>query len=333
MNQTEYLQRLQLLAENKLDFDQLALELFAFQSVENQVFAEYLERIGKTGFEPASVEEIPFLPISLFKSREVFCRNFEAAHCFRSSGTGGERSRHFISDPHFCAAHSRALFRAALGNIQQYEIIALLPGYEENPDSSLIFMVKALEQESTGHLSFCGMNFPALQQALSECRKRNHRPLVFGVSHALLSLLESGLQVDFSDVLLIETGGMKGLRRELSKAELLNTLQEGFRPEKLVSEFGMCELSSQAYGFPELYQPGFSLNALVRNAEDPLGPAKTTGRGVLNFIDLANFSSCAFIAGEDLGEVYSDGSFSVAGRLDQAEIRGCNLLFAPDSIS
>jgi len=322
-----------LFQQAKFNFESFALELFAFQSVHNPVYAEYLQRIGKAGFHPAKPEEIPFLPISLFKTRQILCEGFREKLVFRSSGTGGHRSQHFISDPEFCASHSRSLFHHALGDISQTEIIALLPGYEENPDSSLIFMVKALQQESSGIPTFCGMDFQLMLQALEACRRRNHQPLIFGVSHALLNLLESNIKPDFSDVLLIETGGMKGLRREISKPELLEVLQQGFQPKQLVSEFGMCELNSQAYAFPERYHPGFSLKVLVRNPEDPLGIAKANGRGVLNFIDLSNFASCAFIASEDLGEVYADGSFSVAGRLDQAEIRGCNLLFAPDSIS
>ena len=219
-------------------------------------------------------------------------------------------------------------FQQASGDIRNCEILALLPGYEENPESSLIFMVKALQELSASEVRFFGMDFAAFEIALQNCRKRGHQPLIFGVSHAYLSLLESGRKSDFSDAIMIETGGMKGLRKEISKTELLETLEQGFRPKQLISEFGMCELLSQAYGFPERCHPAGTLRAFIRQPEDPLAAVSKSGRGVLNFIDLANYASCAFIASEDLGSVYDDGSFSILGRMDQAEIRGCNLLFA-----
>lgn len=324
----DFREKLRLLQKDDGIFEELALELFYFQSRHNPVYSEYLQRIGKSGLAPESLSEIPFLPISFFKNHKVFTEGYVSEICFRSSGTGGERSMHFLPDASFAAGHSRMEFIHSVGSIKDREIIALLPGYEENPDSSLIFMVKELEPESAGNLLFAGMDFETMKLALKECRQRGNKPLIFGVSHALLSLLETGDVPDFSDILLVETGGMKGLRKEISKAELLETLQQGFRPQRLVSEFGMCELSSQAYAFPEKYFPGFAMKVLVRQPDDPLGSASNSGRGVLNFIDLANFASCAFIAGEDLGEVDEDGGFKVFGRLDQAEIRGCNLLFA-----
>ena len=313
---------------DSVDFEQLALDLFSFQSVNNPIYSEYLFRIGKKDYQPAGLEQIPFLPIALFKTREVICQGFEKTLLFRSSGTGGNRSSHWISDSSFCSAHSRLLFNEAVGEIYDMEILALLPGYEENPASSLLFMVKELARETTRPAQFLGMNFGSLHQALKDCRNRGHRPLVFGVSHALLQLIESGNIPDLSDACLIETGGMKGLRQEMSKTSLLEMLQDGLMPFRLISEFGMCELSSQAYAFPELYKPGPGLKVLCRNPEDLLGNARQKGRGVLNFIDLANFSSCAFIAGEDLGEVFEDGSFRISGRMDLADVRGCNLLFA-----
>jgi hypothetical protein len=316
------------LAMGRLAFDALAFRLFEFQSQQNPAYAEYLSLIGKAGFRPSSLNEIPFLPISLFKSREVFCRGFTEKIRFMSSGTGGNRSRHLLSDPEFCGRNSRQIFTSVIGSISDRQVIAMLPGYEENPDSSLIFMVKQLEEISAGNLNFTGLDFEKLRVAIRDCRSRGNKPLIFAVSHALLSLLDSGTQIDFSDALLIETGGMKGLRQEVSKPQLMELIRSGFQPEKLISEFGMCELSSQAYAFPEIYYPAYSLKVMVRDAEDPLGFVANYGRGALNFIDLANYASCAFIAAEDLGEVFPDGSFSVTGRLDQAEIRGCNLLFA-----
>jgi hypothetical protein len=309
-------------------FDELALELFAFQSKENPVYHEFLKRTGRLNFIPEKAEEIPFLPIGFFKSKDVFCRGFRPELQFSSSGTGGNRSRHLISDPAFAASTSLNGFLNAVGDISRHQVLALLPGYEENPESSLIFMVKGLENASASAARFFGMDFDSFEKALEECRMRQHLPLIFGVSHAFLSLLETGRKPDFSDALMIETGGMKGLRKEISKMELLEILQSEFRPGKLISEFGMCELLSQAYAFPERYHPAKTMKAFIRQADDPLAPAGKTGRGVLNFIDLANFASCAFLASEDLGMVYEDGSFSVLGRLDQAEIRGCNLLFA-----
>lgn len=328
MQEADWKNKLHELAAGKVSFEEIAFRLFRFQSENNPVYSEYLHLTGKSGIRPSSLEEIPFLPISLFKGREVFCRGFSEKIRFMSSGTGGSRSLHLIEDPEYCAGISRRVFSASVGNIREREIIAMLPGYEENPHSSLIFMVKGFREISAAAPVFTGLDFQKLGKALEECRNRENKPLIFAVSHALLSLLESNIDLDFSDVLLIETGGMKGLRRELSKPEMLAIIREGFQPEKLFSEFGMCELSSQAYAVGEHYLPAFSMKVRVRDAMDPLGECQKYGRGVLNFIDLANYASCAFIAGEDLGEVFPDGRFSVSGRLDQAEIRGCNLLFA-----
>jgi hypothetical protein len=316
------------LQKNDAAFAQLALELFYFQSKENPVYARYLQLIGRKDYAPQKPEEIPFLPIEFFKSNDVFCNGFQPVLRFSSSGTGGNRSRHLIADPEFYAQSSRLAFQKAAGDLYNTEILALLPGYEENTESSLIFMVKALQELSASEVRFFGMNFSSFETALQDCRKRGRQPLIFGVSHAYLSLLESGRYPDFSDALMIETGGMKGLRQEISKTELLETLEQGFRPKRLISEFGMCELLSQAYAFPDRYIPSGTLRAFIRQPEDPLAVVSDSGRGVLNFIDLSNFASCAFIASEDLGSVYDDGSFSILGRLDQAEIRGCNLLFA-----
>ncbi len=328
MEINSFRKNIQKLQEGSPDFEALALELFSFQSTQNPVYAEYMERIGLREFTPCSLQEIPFLPIGFFKTREVFCEGFIPEIRFRSSGTGGNRSQHILADAAFYGSQSRKGFISAIGSIEKYEILALLPGYEENPESSLIYMVQALKEAKPAGLRFFGMDFSAFVSELEACRQRGHKPLIFGVSHALLSMLESRLQFDFSNAVLVETGGMKGLRKEISKAELLEILEQGFRPKKLVSEFGMCELMSQAYAFPERYHPVSALRAFVRQPEDPLAAVRLSGRGVLNFIDLGNFASCAFIASEDLGEVYADGTFSVHGRLDQAEIRGCNLLFA-----
>lgn len=320
--------KLSALRERPDSFHELALELFEFQSSQNPVYAEYLKLTGQNTIKPTDLNEIPFLPIGFFKTRKIICSGFETEFAFTSSGTGGHSSKHFIYDPEFYDENSLFTFEKQVGELKTYEIIALLPGYEENPGSSLIRMVRALARASGAEASFAGLDFQSFLKALGECRNRNKKPLIFGVSHALLRLIESGLNPDLSDCVILETGGMKGLRKEMGKHELLQSLQEGLQPELLISEFGMCELMSQAYAFPEIYQPGYSLKALTRNPEAPLEKSSQTGRGALNFIDLANYGSCCFIASEDLGEVAADGSFQVFGRLDQAEIRGCNLLFA-----
>jgi len=320
--------KLSVLREKPDSFLELALELFEFQSSKNSVYAEYLNLTGQNTIKPTELREIPFLPIGFFKTHKITCSGFETDFAFTSSGTGGQSSKHFISDPDFYDENSLYIFERQVGELKNHEIIAPLPGYEENPGSSLIRMVRVLAKASGAEASFSGLDFQSFLNALSDCRSRNKKPLIFGVSHALLKLIESGLNPDLSDCVLLETGGMKGLRKEMGKFELLQILQAGLKPEILISEFGMCELMSQAYGFPEKYQPAYSLKALVRNPEAPLEFSNKTGRGALNFIDLANYGSCCFLASEDLGEVANDGRFQVLGRLDQAEIRGCNLLFA-----
>ena len=316
------------LRKASITFDVLAFELFEFQSRKNPVYAEYLKLTGQEQIKPIELREIPFLPIGFFKTHKIICSGFETEFAFTSSGTGGQSSKHFIYDPDFYDENSLYIFERQVGELKNHEIIAPLPGYEENPGSSLIRMVRALAEASGAEARFSGLDFQSFLKALSDCRSRHKQPLIFGVSHALLELIESGLNPDLSDCVLLETGGMKGLRKEMGKFELLQILQAGLKPKTLISEFGMCELMSQAYGFPEKYQPAYSLKALVRNPEAPLEFSNNTGRGALNFIDLANYGTCCFLASEDLGEVANDGSFQVFGRLDQAEIRGCNLLFA-----
>jgi hypothetical protein len=309
------------------DFETQALEVFSIQSKENPVYREFLSRTGRFGFKPSSIEEIPFLPVCFFRSHTLLTGRATPRLWFASSGTTGQiRSRHPIPCPDFYLRHSRRLFELALGPPEDYRILALLPGYTENPESSLITMVKHLGGEAG--CTFAGADMPRVKQWL-ENPVSGKKDLVFGVTFALLQLAEQWSPPDFSQVCVVDTGGMKGLGREMCREEIREIILRRLGCSDLWSEYGMTELQSQAYAPDGLhYRPAFSLRALVRPPEDPMGPVQARGRGALNLVDLANSQTISFLATDDVGEVFADGSFRVAGRVDQSEVRGCNLLFA-----
>lgn len=307
-------------------FEKQALELFYIQSQYNPVYREFLERTGRGAVKPASLGEIPFLPVRFFRSHTLLTGSARPQVWFASSGTTGQvRSRHPIPSLDFYHRHSRRLFELALGPPEDYRILALLPGYTDNPESSLISMVS--------HLSGAGCTFAAPDPERVGQWLENPVPgkkdLVFGVTFALLQLANLPVPPDFSNVRVVDTGGMKGLGREMCREEVRDTLRLRLGCPDLWAEYGMTELQSQAYA-PDgmVYRPAFSLRAMVRPPEDPMGPVQNTGRGALNLIDLANSQTISFLATDDAGEVFADGSFRVAGRVDQSEVRGCNLLFA-----
>jgi hypothetical protein len=297
------------------DFEEVALEVFGRQARECAPYREYLRLIGVGPGEVRSLEAVPFLPIEFFKSHKVWCGTGEPELTFVSSGTGGTGgSRHYVAQ----AADYERTFRKAFEMFygDGVRIYALLPGYR--PESSLIYMVRGL-----GGKFYLGEPEKLMRDLAADGGKK----MLFGVSHALLDLAENH-PAALRGTVVMETGGMKGRRKELSKEELHRRLREAFGVAEVHSEYGMAELSSQAYSAAggRFATPPW-MRAVVRDLNDPFRILSPGRRGGLNVIDLANLHSCAFIQTQDLGTVFVDGTFTVDGRADRSEIRGCNLLF------
>lgn len=317
-----------LLEGKGFDFLSTALELFRFQAQYNPVYAQYLALLGREAKSVKSIEDIPFIPISFFKSQRVSLYREEPSEYFKSSGTGGYGpSRHAAYDLNFYDALARQCFERFYGPLPDRVILALLPAYLERSGSSLVRMADDfIRQSQQAESGFYLNNLAALSATLQKLESQERPYLLLGVSFALLDLAEQYPQ-RLKQGIIMETGGMKGRRKEMVRGELHQHLQSAFGVSQIHSEYGMTELFSQAYsrGQGRFESPPW-MRVLPREMEDPLSlarPGKTAG---LNIIDLANLDSCAFIATEDLGKVYEDGSFSVLGRFDRAEVRGCNLM-------
>lgn len=310
--------------QSNKDFEEVALEVFKFQFENVSIYRNYCRSIGRKS--PESIEEIPFMPISFFKTHEIIAKDLSPSIIFKSSGTGGDRSRHLITDTKLYERSFLSFYKQAIGDPKEQVIIALLPSYIEQGESSLVYMVDRLMKESGDTRSkFILKNISELDQLYTDALKDNKTPVLFGVSYALLDLAELGNS--YPELIIIETGGMKGRRKELTKFELHTILQNTIHPKKIHSEYGMTELLSQAYstGPMKFITPDW-MKVLVREVDDPFSLERFEKTGGINVIDLANLYSCSFIATQDLGKLHEDGSFDVLGRFDHSDIRGCNLL-------
>ncbi|RJE74216.1 acyl transferase [Reichenbachiella sp. MSK19-1] len=310
------------------DFEEFSLALFRAQGAENAVYAQYLKGIGRTVDSVKKVEEIPFMPIEFFKYHEVKMGQWNAEKYFHSSGTTGMRkSRHLIENLSFYEQNARRIFTAFYGDPSEYTVFALLPSYQEQGHSSLIAMVDYLMKESGSSAGgYYLNNYDQLVQDIVNAMNSSRKVILFGVGYALLDLCEA-CKEPLDGLTIIETGGMKGRREELTKEEFYNIMKDQLGEICIDSEYGMTELLSQAYSRGgSRYYPADSMRVMVRDINDPFSIVRTGGTGGLNIIDLANIHSCAFIETKDLGRCYADGSFEVLGRIDNSEIRGCNLL-------
>lgn len=310
------------------EFEGLALEVFRFQSQYNEVYAQFISLLNIDSQAISAVEDIPFLPIQFFKNYSIKTGQWPTATTFSSSGTTGEAtSLHPVRDLDFYKKNTEKGFSTFYSPPADYCILALLPSYLERTGSSLIYMADYFIQLSKHPKSgFFLHNTSELLAVLSDLKKEGTPTLLLGVSFALLDLAESH-PVDLQDVIIMETGGMKGRRKELTRAELHNILKNSFQVEHIHSEYGMTELFSQAYSKGNgIFHCPQTMKVLAREITDPLALQKDGKTGVLNIIDLANLDTISFIATDDLGRVNADGSFEVLGRLDNSDIRGCNLL-------
>ncbi len=314
--------------KTNLDFEQQCLEVFQYQFKYNKVYRSFCDLLYVHPSSVKSIREIPFLPIQFFKSKKVITGSEPEEIIFLSSGTTGTvQSKHYVSDLALYEQSFSKGFLLAFGKPEDYTILALLPSYQEREGSSLIYMVDDLIKSSKNPKSGYFLNdLDALAKALILLDKQGKKVLLIGVSYALLDLIAKQ-QFQLKNTIILETGGMKGKRREMVKPELHEILKKGFGVAQIHSEYGMTELLSQAYSKGEgLFQTPPWMKVLIRDTEDPLTLLENGRTGGINVIDLANVNSCSFIATQDLGKTYEDGSFEMLGRFDNSDIRGCNLL-------
>jgi hypothetical protein len=322
----DLLSRIQLV--RKADFDALALDVFRFQAVHNPPYANWLNLIGIAYTDVQVVEEIPFFPVELFKSYDVQTGHWIPEEIFTSSGTTGQTSsRHLLSSRAWYSLMAKQTFELTYGPLQQYCILALLPAYLERNGSSLVFMVDDFIRTSASPDSgFYLYNTDELARVLHKCQQNNTPTILLGVSFALLDLAESH-PMDLSNIIIMETGGMKGRRKELTRTELHQVLKNAFSVASIHSEYGMTELLSQAYAKTDgQFYSGPAMKVIIKDTTDPFSTKQEGQHGLINVIDLANLDTLSFIATQDIGKVFHDGSFEVLGRLDASEIRGCNLM-------
>lgn len=308
-------------------FEALALDIFQFQLKNNAVYQAYVNALGTDPSRVSSIDRIPYLPVRFFKSKEVKTGEFEPEVIFESSGTTGMvSSRHQVKDLSLYRESFTRGFELFYGPASAYCIIGLLPSYLERDNSSLVLMVDELIRRSNQPESgFYLDDFNKLAGVLRDLEARQQPTLLIGVSFALLDFAEQ-YKMPLKHTILMETGGMKGRRKELIRPELHAILREAFSVPAVHSEYGMTELLSQAYSKGEgIYHCPPWMKVLVRDDEDPLHVMQT-GAGVVNIIDLANIHSCSFIATDDAGRVHADGSFEILGRVDGSDMRGCSLL-------
>lgn len=310
------------------DFNTMALEVFKFQFENNRIYRSFCDLLYKHPSEVKQLEDIPFLPIQFFKSHHIVSSTRTPQVTFSSSGTTGSvTSKHYVTDINLYKKSYTKGFQHFYGNIEDYAIIALLPSYLEREGSSLIYMVEDLINTSNHPKSGFYLNdLNALQQTILELERAQQKTLLIGVSFALLDLVES-FEFNLEHTIVMETGGMKGRRKELIREELHEILNDGFGTKHIHSEYGMTELLSQAYSKGNgIFETPPWMQICIRDTEDPLTILPKGKTGGLNIIDLANINSCAFIATQDLGKLHQNNSFEVLGRFDNSDIRGCNLM-------
>jgi len=313
---------------SKKEFEKITLKVFRHQYDNNTVYRDFCSFLKKDKQNVKSIKEIPFLPIQFFKSHEVLSSAEPIQETFTSSGTTGMvTSRHLVTDLNYYEQSFRMAFSQFYGNIEDYAVLALLPSYLEREGSSLIYMVEDLIEGSNNPDSgFYLHNYDELIKKLTALDNAGQNVLLIGVTYALLDLVEKQ-NFSLKNTIIMETGGMKGRRKEMIREELHEVLCNGFGVSKIHSEYGMTELLSQAYSLGDgVFECPPWMDVLIRDTEDALSYVDSGKTGGINVIDLANINSCSFIATQDLGKKYANQSFEVLGRFDNSDIRGCNLM-------
>lgn len=313
---------------NRKQFEKIALKVFRYQYDNNVVYREFCQHLKVEKQDVSSLIQVPFLPIQFFKSHQVVSGHDPIQVTFTSSGTTGmTTSSHLVTDLSIYESSYRQTFSQFYGNIEDYVVLALLPSYLEREGSSLIYMVEDLIQRSNNLDSgFYLNNYTELINKLIKLDQAGQNVILIGVTYALLDLIEVK-KLDLHHTIIMETGGMKGRRKELIREELHEMLRAGFGVASIHSEYGMTELLSQAYSHGNgLFECPPWMSILIRDTDDALQYIDEGKTGGINVVDLANLNSCAFIATQDLGKKYANGTFEVLGRFDNSDIRGCNLM-------
>ena len=311
-------------------FTTAALQVFQHQAKNCRVYHDFISGLGINPDLVNNIEQIPFLPVEFFKAHTILSSADQVEVTFTSSGTTGMiTSSHHITDVSWYEDSFRKAFQLFYGDIESYTILALLPSYLERQGSSLIYMADDLIKRSNNPNSgFYLYNHDDLAAQLTKQQQAQKPTLLIGVTFALLDFAEQH-PLNFPELIVMETGGMKGRRKEMIREELHDTLCQGFGVNAIHSEYGMTELLSQAYSKGSgIFNCPSWMRIITRDTNDPMSMVTNGKAGGINIIDLANMNSCSFIATQDLGKIYSDGSFEVLGRFDNADIRGCNLLIA-----
>ena len=315
--------------KSQKDFLEISLEVFNYQYYNNAIYQDFIKSLGKDPSKINTLYELPYLPVEFFKNHEIISGSFPVEMIFESSGTTGVTpGRHFVNDLSLYQESFIESFRLFYGEPEDYLITALLPAYTEREGSSLVYMVDNLIKRSHNpHSGFYKGDIEKFLFTIKHTKEQKRKILLVGVSFALLDLAENQ-SPDLSGVIVMETGGMKGRRKELTRSELHSILKEKLNVPSIHSEYGMTELLSQAYSKEDgiFYCPPW-MKILIRDPQDPLAINYETGiTGGINIIDLANINSCSFIATGDLGKLHDDGGFEVLGRFDNSDVRGCNLM-------
>ncbi len=310
------------------EFETKALALFHYQAENVEVYSDFVKALSLDYKSINNIENIPFLPIGFFKTHNVISKKKDTEIIFKSSGTTGAiTSQHYVADVKVYRKSFLECFKKFYGEPSQYCFLALLPSYLERDDSSLVFMADDLIKQSKHPSSgFYLSEYKALAEKLKTLRDQKQKTILLGVTYALLDMAEQ-FPIHFPELIIMETGGMKGKRKEMVRDELHSVLRSAFNVERIHSEYGMTELLSQAYSKGNgIYHTPSWMKILIRDMNDPRFYLNTNSTGGINVIDLANIYSCAFIATQDLGKLYNDGSFEVLGRFDNSDLRGCNLM-------
>lgn len=323
--------REKIFSNEKFNLEEIAIELFYFQYANNTTYRQFTDYLKINIKKVCSVQQIPFLPIDFFKTHPIIAQGKTAEKIFESSGTTGQTtSKHFVADLSLYEQSFRKGFEWFYGNPKDWVILALLPSYLERDTSSLVYMVNDLIQFTTSeHSGFYLYNLEELAKKIIQVQSTTKKKiLLIGVTFALLDFAEQ-FPMNLSDIIIMETGGMKGRREELTREAVHNILTNAFQTKKIHSEYGMTELLSQGYSLGDgIFTTPPWMQILRRDLYDPMQVSTTPGRGGLNVIDLANLYSCAFIATQDVVNMLEDNKFEVLGRTNYADIRGCNLMVA-----
>lgn len=313
-----------------IEFEKKALALFQKQAMENSVYKEFLEIIKFDANSVQNIAEIPFLPIELFKHKQIKTGSWPEEKKYFSSGTSAQtRSIHFVKDEKYYLRNALEGFEYYFGDVKDWIFVAYLPGYTENPSSSLIAMVNDLIFQSQNNQGgFVAFDPEVLREKLIHIQPNGKKIMLIGVAYALWDFCRN-IKMQLPDLFILETGGMKGKDENIDRASLHTILSNGFGTQKVFSEYGMTELFSQAYTSlnEKLFRPTPNMRVLVKDVNDPFEMRKNGKYGLIHIVDLANESTCAFLATQDIGILYDNGHFDVLGRLESADLRGCSMLY------